>query len=108
MKKSAANPALVQQSGGVARARLWVSDLNRPRKLQATTGKRRLVTVHPPYLPFAIPVGIGSVGAWHGMALFARLYHFAGLVGFPMRRLYPAAFTTPSNGGWIMFGKHPS
>jgi hypothetical protein len=39
---------------------------------------------------------------------FARPYHFAGLVGFPMRRLYPAAFTTPSNGGWIMFGKYLS
>jgi hypothetical protein len=43
-----------------------------------------------------------------GMALFARLYHFAGLVGFAMRRLYAATFTTPSNGGWIMFGKHPN
>jgi hypothetical protein len=41
-------------------------------------------------------------------ALFARLYHFAGLVGFPMRRLYPATFITPSNGGWIMFGKCPN
>jgi hypothetical protein len=43
-----------------------------------------------------------------GMALFARLCHFAGLAGFPMRRLYPATFSTPSNGSWIMVGKYPS
>src|SRR5262249_47663334 len=51
--------------------------------------------------------GSSPLGKWqrppqprHGAV--ARLYHFAGLVGFPMRRLYPAAFTTPSNGGPFM------
>jgi len=33
------------------------------------------------------------------MALFARLYHFAGLVGFPMRRLYLATSAAKTAAG---------